>query len=108
MERNKQIEIKIYLKNIDKYNKESLWHLILERVKNSNLGGATIYKAVAGVGHSKKIHTFDILNLSQDIPLVIEIIDNKDKIDYFLKNNRDLLSKTFITLKQIEIVNYLG
>ena len=108
METKNMQEVKIYLKNIDEYNGKSLWHLILEQVKSSNLSGATIYKAVAGVGHSKKIHTFDILNLSQDIPLIIEIVDSKDNIELFLKENKELLSKTFITLKAIDIVNYLG
>jgi len=100
-------EVKIYLKNIDKYNQESLWHLILERVKQSQLSGATIYKAVAGVGQTKQIHTFDILNLSQDIPLVIEIVDDAKKIDDFLKANKEILKDTFITLKPIEIVNFI-
>ncbi len=108
MKVNSKKEVKIYLKNIDKFNGETLWHIILDKVKESNLSGATIYKAVAGVGQTKQIHTFDILNLSQDIPLVIEMVDDNDKIEDFLKKNRELLKDTFITLKPIEIVEFLG
>ena len=107
MKTDNKKEVKIYLKNIDKFDGESLWHLILQKVKDSSLSGATIYKAVAGVGQTKQIHTFDILNLSQDVPLVIEMVDDSDKIDEFLKANKELLRKTFITLKPIEIVTFI-
>jgi len=108
MKTNNKKEVKIYLKNVDRVDGKTLWHLILDKVKDSNLSGATIYKAVAGVGQTKQIHTFDILNLSQDIPLVIEMVDDSDKIDNFLKENKELLKNTFITLKPIEIVEFLG
>ncbi len=96
--------LKIYLNNTDKYNDKTLWHLILEKVSKANLKGATVYKAVAGVGKHKEIHTFDLLNLSIDIPIVIEIIEKEEEIKNFLKNNKEYLKDCFLIKSKIEVV----
>jgi PII-like signaling protein len=98
--------LKIYLNNTDKFKGETLWHLILERVRGANLQGATVYKAVAGVGKHKELHTFDLLNLSIDIPIIIELIDKSSKIDSFLEENKKYLQDTFVVKSAVEVVNF--
>ncbi len=98
--------LKIYLNNTDKIDGKTLWHLILERVQEASLQGATVYKAVAGVGKHKELHTFDLLNLSIDIPIIIELIDQKQKIDAFLEANKNYLKDTFVTKSEIEVVDF--
>ena len=98
--------LRIYLDNTDEYNKEPLWKFILKEAQEKGLSGATVYKAVAGIGSNKELHTFDILNLSQTMPLIIEIIDSKDKITNFLKYSKEFLQNTFITLADLEVVSF--
>ncbi len=98
--------LKIYLNNTDKLEGKTLWHLILERVKEASLQGATVYKAVAGVGKHKEIHTFDLLALSINIPIIIEIIDSESKINSFLEANKEYLKETFVTKSAIEVVDF--
>ena len=101
----KETLLKIYIDNTDRYKDELLWTYLLQAIQDANLSGATVYKAVAGVGNHKTIHTFEILNLSNEMPLIIEVIENKEKILDFLKENRDALKGLFITLSDIETLS---
>ena len=98
--------LRIYLDNTDKFNNQPLWKYILESIKESMLAGATVYKAVAGIGEHSTLHTFDILNLSNEMPLIIEIIDNNEKLNNFLNEHKEALSNLFITKEKIEIVSF--
>ena len=98
--------LRIYLDNTDKFNNQPLWKYILESIKESKLAGATVYKAVAGIGEHSTLHTFDILNLSNEMPLIIEIIDNDAKLKEFLNEHKEALSNLFITKEKIEIVSF--
>ncbi len=98
--------LKIYIDNTDKYNNQPLWKYILESIKEANLAGATVYKAVAGIGEHSLLHTFDILNLSNEMPLIIEIIENEEKLTNFLESHKKALSNLFITKHPIEIISY--
>ncbi len=98
--------LRIYLDNTDRFNNQPLWKYILESIKESKLAGATVYKAVAGVGEHSTLHTFDILNLSNEMPLIIEIIDNDAKLKEFLNEHKEALSNLFITKEKIEIVSF--
>ena len=98
--------LRIYLDNTDKFNNQPLWRYILESIKESQLAGATVYKAVAGIGEHSTIHTFDILNLSNEMPLIIEVIDSDAKLKSFLNEHKEALSNLFITKEKIEIVSF--
>jgi len=84
----------------------ALWKYILEQAKEHSLSGATVYKAVAGVGSNYTIHTFDILNLSNKMPIVIEIIDESDKITKFLNSLEPALKEAFATLHDVNTIVY--
>jgi len=98
--------LKIYIDNTDKYNNQPLWKYILESIKESALAGATVYKAVAGIGEHSTLHTFDILNLSNEMPLIIEIIDSEERLSSFLYKYQDALANLFITKNSIDIISY--
>jgi len=98
--------LKIYLDNTDTYNNEQLWKYLLKNATKASLKGATVYKAIAGVGKGKELHTFDILSLSNELPLVIEIIESKEKIDIFLKNSKEALKSCFVTISNIEVLDF--
>lgn len=110
MKQNIKIQkvLKIYLDNTDKYNDEALWKYIVDKVHSSNLAGATVYKAVAGVGNHKTLHTFELLNLSVEMPLIIEIIDSSENINRFLELIEPALHDVFATLQDIEAISFKG
>jgi len=98
--------LKIYLDNTDSFNNETLWKYLLNNATKAELKGATVYKAVAGVGTHKELHSFDILTISNKLPLVIEIVDSKDKINSFLDLSRDALKECFVTLSDIKVLDF--
>jgi len=102
----KKKALKIYIDNTDTYSDNALWKYILEQAKEHSLSGATVYKAVAGVGSNYTIHTFDILNLSNKMPIVIEIIDESDKITKFLNSLEPALKEAFATLHDVNTIVY--
>ena len=102
---NKKV-LRFYIDNTDKYNNEPLWKYLLNSAKDNNLAGATVYKAVAGVGRHSEIHTFDIFNLSNEMPIVIEIIEDEENIEKFLKNVENSLKEAFVTIHSVDTINY--
>jgi len=102
---NKKV-LRIYIDNIDKYNNEPLWKYLLNSAKDNKIAGATVYKAVAGVGRHSEIHTFDIFNLSNEMPIVIEIIEDEENIEKFLKNVENSLKEAFVTIHTVDTINY--
>ena len=98
---NKKV-LRIYIDNTDKYNNEPLWKYLLNSAKDNKIAGATVYKAVAGVGRHSEIHTFDIFNLSNEMPIVIEIIEDEENIEKFLKNVENSLKEAFVTIHSVD------
>jgi len=98
--------LRIYIDTLDKYNGETLWEEILKEVKREGLAGATVLKAVAGIGAFSEIHSFNVWSLSQELPLVIEIIDDKDKIENFIEHIDPMMDNGLITLVDTEVISY--
>jgi len=102
---NKEV-LRIYIDNTDSFEGEPLWKYILTKAKELELAGATVYKAVAGVGRHSEIHTFDIFNLSNKMPIVIEIIEYKEAIEELLNTIEAGLKEAFVTLQDVKTIKY--
>jgi len=102
----KKKRLKIYIDNQDKYKGSPLWEELLKRVKDEGLAGATVTKAVAGVGAFSQIHTQSLIALSDKLPLVVEIIDDEQKIEDFIKSVDEMIEEGLVTLDDVEVINY--
>jgi hypothetical protein len=71
-----------------------------------HLGGATVLRGHVGFGHSTRIHTTKILRLSQDLPLVVEIVDSKEKIDEFLPVLDTMMTSGLVTIEKVQVLQY--
>ncbi len=98
--------LKIYINNQDKIDNKPLWEILLHKVKEYGLAGATVSKAVAGIGVHTDIHTFNLLALSQTLPLVIEIIDDEEKINLYIEKTKDYIKEGLCTLGDVEVIDY--
>ena len=98
--------LKIYIDTTDKYNGEPLWEELLKKVKEEGLAGATVHKAVAGIGAFSEVHSFKVWALAQELPLVIEIIDDEEKIYTFLDTIDDMMQNALITITDTEVIRY--
>jgi len=98
--------LRIYIDSSDKYDGQAVWQKLLSAAKEDGLAGATVFKASAGIGVHTEVHTFEIWSLSQKLPLIIEIIDDRGKIESFLEKRGDLIGEGLVALSDVEVLRY--
>jgi len=98
--------LRIFISLEDKFQGKPLWEYILELVKKEGLAGATVFKAAAGLGAHSQLKTFTVWRLSQDLPVVIEIIDREEKIREFLKVIDAVIEEGLVVLEDVEVIVY--
>ncbi len=92
----------------DQYHHRPLYTEIVERAHQAGLAGATVLRGIEGFGASSHIHTTRILRLSEDLPVVIVIVDIAERIDAFLPQLDELITEGLVVREQIDIVSYRG
>ncbi|MEV6826784.1 DUF190 domain-containing protein [Amycolatopsis sp. NPDC051102] len=98
----------IYIGEDDHWHHKPLYHEIVRRARDAGLAGASVLRGVEGYGASSLIHTTRILSLSEDLPLVIVIIDDEAKLRTFLPRLDELIGEGLVTLDQVEVVRHGG
>lgn len=98
--------IRIYIGESDRWRNRPLYAAILEALKKNGLAGATVIRGVAGFGAHSRIHTAAILRLSQDLPLVIEVVDSPEKIKQALDVVSPMVREGLITLDEVQVIRY--
>jgi PII-like signaling protein len=100
------IRLRIYFGEDDKFNHLPLYEAIVLKAREMRLGGATVLRGHIGFGQSSHIHTTKILRLSQDLPVVVEIVDSQDKIDAFLPILDQMMSGGLVTIEKVQVLQY--
>ena len=98
--------LRIFFGEDDKYEHLPLYEAIVLKAREMHLAGATVIRGHVGFGHSALIHTTKILRLSQDLPIVIEIVDSQEKIDAFLPVLEAMMSSGLVTLEKVQVLQY--
>ena len=102
--------LRIFIGEKDKLGPIPVYEKIVVLASENKLAGATVYKGIMGFGGTSVIHTSKVLRLSEDLPLVIEIVDSEEKIQNFLPVLEDLLEKSnsggLVTLEQATIIKH--
>ena len=100
--------LRIFLGESDRWRHQPLYEAIVLKAREMHLAGATVLRGPMGFGKSSRVHTAKILRLSMDLPLVIEIVDSKEKIESFLPTLQEMMSGGLITTEKINVVAYKG
>src|SRR5580704_12925194 len=98
--------LRIFFGEDDKFNRLPLHEAIVLKAREMQLGGATVLRGHIGFGHSSHIHTTKILRLSQDLPVVVEIVDAQDRIDAFLPVLALFFSSDPATIEKVQVLQY--
>ena len=102
--------LRIFIGETDKIGHVSVYEKIVSEARKNELAGATVYRGIMGFGGRSRIHTAKILRLSEDLPLVIEIVDEQEKIEKFIQVVEEIFEATnsggLITLEKAEIIKY--
>ncbi len=98
--------LKIYIGENDMWRGKPLFMVLLERLHDAGLAGATVTRGIAGFGARSRIHTSAIIRLSEDLPMIIEVIDYAEKIDNILDTVYPMVREGLITLEDVKILKY--
>jgi hypothetical protein len=98
--------LRIFIGEDDRFQHHPLYEAIVLKAREMHLGGATVLRGQAGFGHSSRLHTTKILRLSQDLPVVIEIVDAQEKIDAFLPELDRMMSTGLVTIEKVQVLQY--
>jgi PII-like signaling protein len=98
--------LRIFIGEDDKSGKSPLYEAIVLKAREMHLAGATVLRGPMGFGASSRLHTAKILRLSEDLPLVIEIVDSEEKIDGFLPTLDGMMTSGLITMEKVQVLQY--
>ncbi len=98
--------LRIYLGEQDKYNHLPLYEAIVLKAREMGLAGATVLRGPMGFGANSHLHTAKILRLSEDLPVLIEIVDKEERINAFLPELDKMESDGLITLEKVRVIKY--
>ena len=98
--------LRIFIGENDKLDDCPLYEAIVMKAREMQLAGATVLRGPMGFGASSRLHTTKILRLSEDLPLVIEIVDSEDRINAFLPVLDGIMSSGLITLEKVQVLQY--
>jgi PII-like signaling protein len=100
--------LRIFIGESDRWEHQPLYEAIVLKARERHLGGATVLRGAMGFGKTSHLHTAKILNLSTDLPLVIEIVDSEEKIGAFLPELDTMVSGGLVTMEKVRVLHYRG
>ena len=98
--------LRIFVGESDRCGHYPLYEAIVLKAREQGLAGATVLRGQMGFGKHSILHTAKILRLSEDLPMVIEIVDSQEKIDSFLPLLSEMISDGMVTLERVKVLQY--
>ena len=96
----------IYCGESDTYRHHSLARAIVERARDEGLAGATVFRGIEGFGASCHLHTMRLVSLSDDLPIVIQLVDRADRIRAFLPIVDEMIGDSLVILEDVDVLVY--
>lgn len=98
--------LRIFIGEADKWDGRPLYEAIVQRARQKGLAGATVLRGLMGFGAHSRLHTAKILRLSEDLPIVIEIVDKPERIQSLLEEVDQMIQEGLITLEKVNVLAY--
>ena len=99
--------MRIFIGESDRFKHLPLYEALLEMLKKEGIAGATVLRGVCGFGVNRLYHTQKLLDLSADLPMVVEVVDTADKINAIMPRIDDMIGDGMITLETITVLRHL-
>lgn len=101
-----QVLARIFVGESDLWHHRPLSEALLERLRREGFAGATVFHGVAGFGAHSVVHKASILDLSEDLPVVIEVVDTQERVERLLPILDEMISEGLVTLEKARVVKY--
>lgn len=98
--------LRIFLGESDKHEHKPLYEAIVLKAREAHLAGATVLRGPMGFGHTSRLHTAKLLRLSEDLPVVVEIVDSEEKVLAFLPVLEPIMGSGLVTLERVTVLQY--
>ncbi len=98
--------LRIFIGESDRWKHQPLHEAIVLKARELHLAGATVLRGPMGFGKSSRLHTAKILRLSMDLPMVIEIVDDEEKIQSFLPALEQMMGGGLVTMEKVKVLHY--
>jgi hypothetical protein len=98
--------LRIFIGESDKWHGRPLYEAIVLTARELHLAGATVLRGPMGFGAHSRLHTAKIMRLSEDLPIVIEIVDSKEKIDELMPRIDEMVQEGLVTLERVQVIKY--
>ena len=102
-----QLLVRIFIGDVDKWHHTPLYRALLERLRREGFAGATVIHGVAGFGAASVIHTTSIVDLSADLPVLIEVVEDEEHVDRLLPILDEMITKgALVTIEKVRVLKY--
>ena len=98
--------LQVFIGESDQWHGRPLYEAIVHKARELHLAGATVLRGPMGFGAHSRMHTAKILRLSEDLPMVIEIVDSREKIDELLPQIDEMVREGLVTLERVQVIKY--
>ncbi|EGO65718.1 DUF190 domain-containing protein [Acetonema longum] len=98
--------LRIYIGESDHWKRRALYQVIVEKARELDLAGATVFRGLMGYGANSRIHAASLLDLSADLPILVEIIDSEEYIAKLLPYLDEIVEEGMVTIDDIQVVKY--
>lgn len=98
--------LRIYIGESDRWHGQALYTAIIQEARKAGMAGATVLRGIEGFGANSRIHTARILRLSEDLPILVELVDNSARLDSFLPTLLPMVGGGLVTADEVEILHY--
>ena len=101
-----QLMVRIFFGESDKWKHRPLEVALLERLRAEGFAGATVFRGVAGFGANSVIHTTHLLDLSADLPVVVEVVDSEEHVERLMPILDEMLEDGLVTVEKVRVLRY--
>jgi len=98
--------LRVFIGESDQWHGRPLYEAIVLKARELHLAGATVLRGPMGFGANSRLHTAKILRLSEDLPMIVEIVDSKEKIDLLMPFLDEAVQEGLVTLERVQVIQY--
>lgn len=102
------LRLTVYVGENDRVHRRPLYSEIVHRAHAAGLAGASVFRGIEGFGASSRIHTSRILSLSEDLPIVVVIVDSRQRVEAFLPQLEELVTEGLVVVDEVTVIRYVG
>lgn len=98
--------LRVFIGESDRYEGRPLYEAIVLKARGIHMAGATVLRGPLSFGRSSRLHSAKILRLSEDLPIVVEIVESQDQIDKFLPILDSMIGSGLVTVEKVQVIRY--